>query len=141
MTPMKYTCQNLQAVLGAPLTFQSSERDLVALRVHRLDQVIARPELEGLERVVGEGRDENRAGGGREEGLELQTGAARHFHIQKHHVRRVQRQQGARFLHSAGHSDDFHLPVLREQGGQCDPRQGLIVHNQGFNPSIHLSKF
>ena len=110
---------------------QACHRRLQPVRLHRLQQVVDRAALEGVDRVLVIGGDEHdlraRAGVGGQRG-DFQAGQAGHADVEEGDVRGV---FGQRF-HRAGavlaFGDDLQRrPRALEFGHQCMPQQGFVL--------------
>lgn len=113
-----------------------------ALVIERLEQVVERVHLEGLEGIGVVRGDEDDGGGegGAHLAQHLEAVHARHLHVQEEHVHRVL-AQGLHRLGAAGalaHHLDF--GVRREQRQEPLPGDALVVHHQHAHGGGHLPR-
>jgi hypothetical protein len=95
----------------------------------RLQQVVGRRQLEGVHRVVIEGRAEDDVRARlAERGRDVESGGARHLDVQEDDVRRDLGDALRRLAAVLGLAGDLHVGMRRQQLPQPRPRRLLIVH-------------
>ena len=108
------------------------ERALEALGVERLEQVVERGKLEGLERVLVVGSHEDRRGhlGGPNRLEYVETRHARHLHIEEHEIR-TRRTDHFDGCHAVGRGA-YHLYacMVLEEVEQASTAEWFVVDDQ-----------
>ena len=110
------------------------ERLVQAGGIDRLEQVVHRVHLEGVQRVLIErGHEDHVRGSGARRYLarDLEPRQSRHLDVQKDHVglEIFEHADGGDAVVSL--ADDLHVTSLRQEEAQLLPRELLVIHNNG----------
>ena len=118
------------------------DRHLEPRRIDRLQQIVDRVDLERLDRVLIEGRDEDdvrrRAAAVEHPARHLEAGQPRHLHVEKHDIGLQPLDRRQRLDAVAGLADDLDAADLPEQVAQLVARQLLVVDEHGAQ--VHASR-